>query len=50
MANPTKEQIKIAKEMNRSVLFFIKLMWGLTPQPVKPEYEQIVNDLIKARN
>ena len=50
MPNPTKKQREIAIMMRESCIFFIKLMWGLSPQPVKPEHQETVQKLIEQQN
>jgi len=36
---PTKEEIETFKKLRASPIFFIFSMWGLIPQPVRPEYK-----------
>jgi len=48
----TKEQIKAKlieamPKWSKDPLLFVKAMWGLTPQPVKPEYKTAVSILIE---
>lgn len=47
---PTKKQIEQIKKLKASVVFFIKVFWKLTPQPVKAEYRATVNSLIEDQN
>ena len=51
MAQPkiTTKEKEIALKMRRSVIFFIQLMWKLTPQPVKPQHKKAVDKIIKDR-
>jgi hypothetical protein len=44
------KQREIAIKMHASVIYFIKGMWGLYPQPVKPEHASTVKLLITERN
>jgi len=45
----TKRELEIAKKMQSSVIYFIKGMWKLYPQPVKAEYKDLMKSLIKSQ-
>ena len=47
--NTVRDDISVMTRLMESPIFFIELMWGLVPQPIKPEYNQIVIDLINKR-
>jgi phage terminase large subunit len=49
LRQPTKEDIKIFQTFQKSPLPFIKIMWHLSPQPVKPECVEEVKQLIKEK-
>lgn len=54
MAKKTKRKASadekaVALKMRKSVIYFIKGMWKLSPQPVKPEYKDLVASLISSR-
>ena len=38
----TEKEAQSAIEMKQSIFVFIKNMWGLIPQPIKPEFEIFV--------
>ena len=44
---PTKEELDLYNKFQKSPIFFIEKMWGLTPQPVLPEYRKEVDQLIQ---
>ncbi len=45
--NISQRDVEIFKEMQKSPLKFIENMWGLKPQPVKPEYKETVFRLLQ---
>lgn len=42
----TNEELQEYLKFSKDPLYFIEVMWGLVPQPVKTEYQQIVQDYI----
>lgn len=48
MQNLSQREREIARAMQKSPIFTIRLIWGLEPQPVKEEYAKLVEDLIIA--
>lgn len=38
---PSKEDIQIWQKMQRSPIYAVQMLWGLLPQPLKPEYRKI---------
>lgn len=45
---PTEEEI--FRQLQDSPIFFVEVMWGLTPQPLKPEFEAQAQDAIDDLN
>lgn len=43
---PSKEEIEIFRKLRASPIFFIYSMWGLIPQPVKPEFKVKVQTIL----
>lgn len=42
----SKADIEIFQRFQESPIFFVEKMWGLIPQPVKPEYAVLVKQLV----
>ncbi|MHA1541417.1 MAG: hypothetical protein ACTSQH_00400 [Candidatus Hodarchaeales archaeon] len=43
---PTLKDAEIAQKMKKSPIFTIRALWNISPQPVKPEYRELVEELI----
>lgn len=44
------KDVELIQRFRKSPLFFIENMWGLTPQPVKDEYKEIVEAYLLSQN
>lgn len=44
---PTKADVNEYLKLQESPIYFINVMWGLSPQPVKPEFSALVNLLVE---
>ena len=38
--------VELYKQFQKSPILFVEKVWGLIPQPIKPEFKTIVDDLV----